>query len=52
MTKEARIYNEESSVSSVNDVGKDGQPSIKGWNWTTALYCTQKINSEWIKATT
>ena len=29
MTKEARIYNEEKTVSSTNNAGKTGQPHVK-----------------------
>ena len=44
-TKEPGIYNEERTVSSINSVGKTGQPHAKEWNWTTILYHTQKLIS-------
>ena len=48
MIKEPRIYNGERIVSSVNDVGKTGQPYQK--NETRPLYTPHiKINSKCIK---
>ena len=32
MTKEARIYNEEKTVSLTSGSGKTGQPLVKEWN--------------------
>ena len=49
MTKELRIYTGERTVSSINGVGKTGQPHAKEWNWITILHHMQKINSKWIK---
>ena len=43
MTKEAKIYNEEKTASSINGVGKTGQPHAKEWNWATVLHYTQKL---------
>ena len=42
------MYNGERIVSSINGVGKIGQPHAKEWNWTTITPHT-KINSQWIK---
>lgn len=42
MKEEARIFNGERKVSSINSVGKAGQLYAKEWNWTTILYYTQK----------
>ena len=38
VTKEARIYNEEKTASSINGVGKIGQLHAKESNWTTFPY--------------
>ena len=35
MTKEVRVYNGEKTDSSINGVGKTGQPHAKESNWTT-----------------
>ena len=32
MTKKARMYNGEETVSSINGVGKTGQLHVKGWS--------------------
>ena len=42
MTKEARIYNGEKTVSLTYGVGKTGQQHAKEWNWSTVLDYTQK----------
>ena len=42
MTKEARIYNEEKTVSSISGVGKTGQLHAKELNWTTLSHHAQK----------
>ena len=34
LTKEPRIYNEEIVFSSINGIGKTGQPHAKSQNWT------------------
>ena len=34
MTKEAKIYNEENTASSISGAGKDGKLHAKGSNWT------------------
>ena len=51
MTKEARTYNGERTVSSINGVGKTGQPHAKNENGALILYHTlyTKINSKWFK---
>lgn len=41
------LYNE--TISSLNGIGKTGQPRAKECNSTTVLHHAQKINSEWIK---
>ena len=42
MTVEARIYNGEKTVSSVNGAGKTEQLHAKESNWTTFSHHTQK----------
>ena len=32
LTKEARIYNEAKTASSINDAGESGQLHVKEWN--------------------
>ena len=46
MTKEAKIYNGEKTVSSTSGAGKTGQLHVKEWNYSLTLYT--KINSKWI----
>ena len=52
MTKEARIYNEEKTVSLINGVGKTGQSQAKEWNWTTIVHHTQKLTQNGLKTWT
>ena len=47
--KEARIYNGESTVSSINGAGKTGQLGTKNWNWTTVLHHTQASTQNGLK---
>ena len=47
MTKEARIYNGEKTVSSVSGARKTGQPYVQELYTPILLYHTQ--NSKWIK---
>ena len=47
MTKEPKTLNQERIVSSVNAIGRTGQPHVKEWNLTTFLHYTQKWI--WIK---
>ena len=53
MTKEARMYNGEKTVSSISGAGKTGQLHEKKWNFfwmeNTPEHHTQKINSKWIR---
>ena len=42
MAKELIVYNGEKIVSSINSVGKTGQPHAKEWNYILLLYYTQK----------
>ena len=42
MTKEAKIYNEGKTASSISGAGKDGKLHAKGPNWTTVSQCIQK----------
>ena len=46
LTKEARIYNGENTISSTSVAGKTGQPLVKEWNF---LKLYTKINSKWFK---
>ena len=41
MTKEARIYNGEEIVCSINHVGKTRKVHVKGPHWTTLSHHTQ-----------
>ena len=50
MTQESKIYNEERPVSSINVVGKTGQPHAKEWNWMNILYHTQKLTQNGLKS--
>ena len=47
LTKEARIYNGEKTISLTDGAGKTGQPLVKEWN--DFLTPHTKINSKWIK---
>ena len=54
MTKEARIYNGEKTVSSVSGAGKTGQLHVKESNWTTfsfhfKMFKDLNVRSETIK---
>ena len=42
MTKEARLYNGEKTVSSINSVDKIGQLTAKASNWTTFSHHIKK----------
>ena len=37
------------TVSSINGVGKTGQPHAKEWNWTSISYHTQKLTQNRLK---
>ena len=41
-TKEVRIYNGEKTSTSINNIGKTGQPHAKESNWTTFSCHIQK----------
>ena len=49
MTKEPRIYTGERIDSSINGVGKIGQPHTKEQDQTTVLYHTQKSTQNGLK---
>ena len=49
MTKEARIYNREKTLSSINGVGGNGQLHVKEPNWTGILYHTKKLTQNGLK---
>jgi len=48
LTKEARIYNGEKTISLTSGAGKIGQPLVKESNWNT-LTPHRKISSKCIK---
>ena len=49
MTKKEKIYSREKTASSVNGVGKTGQPHVRV-KLEHSLKTIYKINSKWIKA--
>ena len=50
LTKEARIYNGEKTISLTSGSGKTDQPLVKERNWNTSQFLEYtKINSKWIK---
>ena len=50
MTKGLRIDHGGRRVSSINGVGKTGQPHAKEGNWTIILHHTQKLTQNELKA--
>ena len=46
--KETKNNKWRKDISSINGVGKAGQPCVKEWNWTHFTALT-KINLKWIK---
>ena len=49
LTKEARLYNGEKTISLTSDAGKTGQPLVKKMKLEDLLTPYTKINSKWIK---
>ena len=48
LTKEARIYNGEKTISLTSGAGKTGQPLIKEWNWTLSnTIHKNKLKMDW-----
>ena len=47
LTKEARLYKREKTISLTNGAGKTGQPLVKEFKHFLTPYI--KINSKWIK---
>ena len=46
MTKQPRIYNRKRRVSSINGVGKTGQPHVPERIWTTILHHIKKLTQK------
>ena len=42
LTKEAKIYNGEKTISLTSGAGMTGQPPVKEWNYNTFEHHTQK----------